>query len=400
MSEDLESMFPHLARSAYAITSPSTPEYNCIAWAAGDSSVKSFTVPIVDDGLVEANETVFVALTNPTGGATLGSPASATVTIVDNDVAQGSGQFRFSNPVYAVSENAGAVTIVVTRNDGSAGAATVRYSTYDRAGDPNVAWGLGDYIPTSGTLSFAPGVTSRTITVNVAGDTTIEPDEQFTVTILSPVNATLKNTSATGTVLSDELPPTLSIAAANASRNEGNSGPTPFEFTVTRTGDRSGAASVTYAVTGSGINSANATDFGGSFPSGTINFAAGEVSKTIVVNVTGDTTIEPDEGLTVTLSNVTGAALGTATATGTIVNDDASLSIAATSASKPEGNSDSTPFTFTVTRTGNLSTAASANFTITGSGDTAADASDFGGTLPTATRHPRTSTLKKQRNRH
>lgn len=37
MSEDLESVFPNLTRSAYAITSPSTPEYNCIAWAAGDS---------------------------------------------------------------------------------------------------------------------------------------------------------------------------------------------------------------------------------------------------------------------------------------------------------------------------------------------------------------------------
>ena len=37
VSEDLESMFPYLARSAYAITSPSTPEYNCIAWAAGDA---------------------------------------------------------------------------------------------------------------------------------------------------------------------------------------------------------------------------------------------------------------------------------------------------------------------------------------------------------------------------
>jgi hypothetical protein len=37
VSDDLESMFPQLSRSAYTITSPSTPEYNCIAWAAGDT---------------------------------------------------------------------------------------------------------------------------------------------------------------------------------------------------------------------------------------------------------------------------------------------------------------------------------------------------------------------------
>ena len=56
-----------------------------------------------------------------------------------------------------------------------------------------------------------------------------------------------------------------------------------------------------WAVTGSGTNAANATDFGGTLPSGTVNFAVGETSKTITVNVQGDTTREPDETFTVTL---------------------------------------------------------------------------------------------------
>ena len=88
--------------------------------------------------------------------------------------------------------------------------------------------------------------------------------------------------------------PTLSIAAASASLNEGNSGNTAFTFTVTRSGNTTGASSAGYAVTGSGANPATAADFaGGAFPTGTVSFAAGETSKTITVNVAGDTPSNP-----------------------------------------------------------------------------------------------------------
>ena len=57
-----------------------------LSWVAGDAAAKAIVVPIIDDSLIETNETFTVTLTSPTGGATLGSPATATVTIVDNDV--------------------------------------------------------------------------------------------------------------------------------------------------------------------------------------------------------------------------------------------------------------------------------------------------------------------------
>jgi len=116
----------------------------------------------------------------------------------------------------------------------------------------------------------------------------------------------------------------LMIAATNANQSEGNSGNTAFTFTVTRSGDTTGASSVNYEITGSGTNVANATDFGGTLPSGTVSFAANETSKVITVNVSGDTTVESDETFTVTLSSPSGATISTATATGTIINDDAS----------------------------------------------------------------------------
>src|SRR5439155_18762481 len=157
-----------------------------------------------------------------------------------------------------------------------------------------------------------------------------------------------------------------------------NSGSTAFTFTLTRAGNTSGSASVDFAVSGTGTTGADVPDFGGTLPSGTIHFAAGETSKTITINVSGDASIESDEGFLVTLSNAVGMTLGNATATGTILNDDASLSIAATDAVKSEGNSGSTSFTFTLTRAGNTSGSASADFTVSRSGTNGADATDLG----------------------
>ena len=182
----------------------------------------------------------------------------------------------------------------------------------------------------------------------------------------------------------------MAIAATDASKAEGNTGSTPFTFTVTRSGDTTGASSATYTVTGSGANAANAADFtGAALPTGTVSFAAGETSKLVTINVAGDTTAEANEGFTVTLSAPSaGTTIATAAATGTIVNDDASssLAIAATDASKAEGNTGSTPFTFTVTRSGDTTGASSATYTVSGSGANAANAADFtGAALPTGT---------------
>ncbi len=112
----------------------------------------------------------------------------------------------------------------------------------------------------------------------------------------------------------------LVIAATDAVKAEGDSGTTNFSFTVTRS-DTTDATSVDFTV--SGIE-ADTTDFGGSFPTGVVNFSAGGGSTAMItIPVTGDTDFEPDENFTVTLSNPTnGATITTATANGTIENDD------------------------------------------------------------------------------
>ncbi|EKU98347.1 putative extracellular nuclease [Leptolyngbya sp. PCC 7375] len=131
---------------------------------------------------------------------------------------------------------------------------------------------------------------------------------------------------------------TLAIAATDAVKAEGDSGTTPFSFTVTRIGDTSGAASVDYAVSSS---VADASDFdGGVLPSGTVDFADGETTQVIDVLVAGDTTSEIDEDFTVTLANASGANIATAAANGTIQNDDG---VALTLISEIQGSGAASP---------------------------------------------------------
>jgi Ca2+-binding RTX toxin-like protein len=217
---------------------------------------------------------------------------------------------------------------------------------------------------------------------------------QFVNNLATPITGTtsdngdvngIYNNSGTVTINNTVLP-VLAIAPTNAVQTEGNSGNKAFTFTVTRLGATTGTNTVNWVVTGTGTNPANVTDFSGTFPSGTVTFAANQTSKVITVNVRGDSTIEPDENFIVTLSNPTnGGVITTATATGTIQKDDTALAIAPTNAVQTEGNSGNKAFTFTVTRLGATTGTNTVNWVVTGRGTNPADATDFGGTFPSAT---------------
>lgn len=129
----------------------------------------------------------------------------------------------------------------------------------------------------------------------------------------------------------------LSISATDANKAEGNSGTTEFTFTVTRSGSSTGTTNVDWAVSSS---EADTDDFDGTtLPSGTVNFTGSETSKTITVNVTGDTDSESDEAFTVTLSNATSSwTIITATANGTIQNDDATSATIAEARAATDGD--------------------------------------------------------------
>jgi hypothetical protein len=109
-----------------------------------------------------------------------------------------------------------------------------------------------------------------------------------------------------------------SASVAGSSIAEGNSGTTPLNFTVTLSKPVAWNVSVDYAMANGSATAPS--DFASA--SGTLTFAPGETSKTITANVVGDTAIEPDETLSVQLSNPVNTTIATGSATGTIKNDD------------------------------------------------------------------------------
>jgi hypothetical protein len=222
------------------------------------------------------------------------------------------------SPLSAVNDegDAGttAFTFTVTRSSGT-GKGTVAYAvTGAQANDF-----AGGVFP-SGVVTFRAGETSKTLTILVQGDTVLENDENFSVTLSNPNKGTVVGGPATGTIQNDELYQ-VAIAPLSAVKPEGDSGTTGYTFTVSRTGGTAGAVTVDYAVTGTG--GLDAADFGGALPSGTVTIPDGQSSVTLTIDVSGDTTLEDDEDFTVTLSNPSAnAAIATATAEGTIQNDE------------------------------------------------------------------------------
>ena len=330
----------------------------------GESS-KVVTISVTGDTVAENNESFLVTLSAAVNSSI--DTASANGIIQNDDDSISIVATSASKPEGDTGTTA--FTFTVSRTGNTASAASATYTVSGAAVDTA---DFGGSLPT-GTVNFASGVTSQII--NVSGDTEIESDEAFVVTLSAPVSTLIGTATANGTIQNDD--DSISIVATSASKPEGDTGTTAFTFTVNRTGNTVSAVSATYTVSGAAVDGA---DFGGSLPTGTVSFASGVTSQVITVNVSGDTTVESDEAFTVTLSAPVGTVIGTASANGAIQNDDESISITATSAAKAEGQSGTTAFTFTVSRTGNTSGVASASYTVTSS---AANGTDFGGSFPT-----------------
>jgi thermitase len=88
----------------------------------------------------------------------------------------------------------------VTLDAGSSQTVTVQYATVDGTAKS----GSKDYVSTSGTLTFSPGQTARSFTVRIRGDTTVEPDESFSVNLSNPTNATFADGQGLGTIVNDD----------------------------------------------------------------------------------------------------------------------------------------------------------------------------------------------------
>ncbi|MCE9527157.1 MAG: S8 family serine peptidase [Planctomycetales bacterium] len=216
-----------------------------------------------------------------------------------------------------VSKNEGdsgttAFSFTVTLSSASTQTITVDYGTSD-----NTASAGSDYTTAAGTLTFAPGVTSQAVTVDVIGDTTVENSESFFVNLSSPTNAPIVDGQGVGTIVNDDFAiPSISINSV--ANYEGNRGFTKFVFTVSLSAASNQTVSVAYSTAGGTATSGS--DFKAA--SGVLSFSPGVTSRTITVSIYGDKTSEPDELFYVDLTSPANASLATSRGTGTIRNDD------------------------------------------------------------------------------
>ena len=327
------------------------------------------TVLVQGDVLSEAVETFAVDLNNPVNvgigdghgvGTIDDDDPLPSLSVGDASVVEGSGG---TTPM----------TYTVTLSPASGQTVTVDYSTAD-----GTATAPGDYQPKSGTLTFAPGQTSKTVTVLVQGDTTFEPTETLALGLSNPVDAAIGG-SGTGTISDDDV----SISIAGATVTEGNSGTVNAVFAVTLGAASPNTVTVDYSTFD---GSASAPDDYAA-TSGTLIFTPGQTAKQILVPVNGDTTVEANEIFTVNLTNPSNASIaGTGIGTGTITNDDSPPTLSIANATVTEGNSGSVNAVFAVS----LSAPSAATVTVdfaTADG-TAAAPGDYTATTGTLTFAP------------
>jgi urease beta subunit len=171
---------------------------------------KTVTVVIQGDLVNEANETFTVNLTNSTGvaigvGQGIGS-------IKDNDPLP---QLSISNAPARIEGNANSRndSFIITLTGATERKVTVHYATAD-----NTATASSDYTAKSGTITFLPGQTSKTVAVAILGDLTVESDETFFVNLTSATNASIVDGQGVGTITNDD-----GITLNGASNPEGTS---------------------------------------------------------------------------------------------------------------------------------------------------------------------------------
>lgn len=160
---------------------------------------KTFNIPILNDTRDEFNETINLSLSNPTN-ATLGTPNSSVLTIIDNDSEP---TLAFNSSSYSVSEGSGTKSITVNLSTASNKTITVHYQTSN-----GTAVSGSDYTATNGTLTFTPDQTSKTFTVIIREDSLIESNETINLTLSNASNAILTNPSnSTLTILDNDSAP-------------------------------------------------------------------------------------------------------------------------------------------------------------------------------------------------
>jgi uncharacterized delta-60 repeat protein len=221
---------------------------------------------------------------------------------------------QLATTAYTIVENVGSFTVTINR-------------TGDTTIPANVNWYVGgnsatipqDLPAQSGTIAFAAGQTSKTITININNDTLHENSEVFRLSLANATGATqigLKQ-GAIVTITDDDPLPSLSVN--DVSIVEGDSGTKDLVFTLLLSAASGLPVSVTYKTTNGSATSAN--DFI-AIANTTVTFSPGQTSKTVTVKIKGDAVAEATEQFFLDLLNPSGATISKSRGTATITDND------------------------------------------------------------------------------
>ena len=301
-----------------------------------DETEKTIRVPVKADTLTEADETFTVVLSNPIGASLV--QASGTGTIQNDD------QTRLAISAVSLNEGNGGsqdAILTVTLSSAASQPVTVAYATAD-----GTAVAGSDYTASTGTVTFPAGSTSQQIRIPVGGDTAVETDESFSVTLSKPGNAVIATASAAVTLKNDDQA-VLSIASTQIS--EGNAGSQNVDLTLTLSAPASQPVTVDYTtVNGTALAGSDYTA-----KTGTVTFPAGTIRQTISIPVSGDKVVEANETFSVTLGRARNATVSSVagSAAVTLINDDQPV-LSLADVRLNEGNSGSNEAVITVSLSG------------------------------------------------
>ena len=249
------------------------------AGATGAALTKNVAVTIKPDNIAEDAETAILNFGTITGGVA-GTTKQTTLTITAN----GTVSYAIVADTASIPEgnsDTTPLTFTVTRSGDTGGPSSVNYAiagTATNVSDYNNIGGTSGATTATGTINFTAGETSRTITLNVLGDTIVEPNETIAVTLSNPtgsgVTPTITTATATTTITNDDQAGfTVSLKAISTTEAGGKA-----DFTVKLKSEPT--ANVTF-----GLSSSNTAE--GTVSTNSLTFTPANYNQPQTVTVTG-----------------------------------------------------------------------------------------------------------------
>ncbi|MFQ3615516.1 MAG: Calx-beta domain-containing protein [Cyanobacteriota bacterium] len=349
-----------------------------ITFAAGEAT-KTLRIRPNADTVVEPDETVALTLNNGVGYTRLTTaPVVGTIQNDDSSVSVA------VSPNAVLEDSGTGMLYTFTRNGFTGNAITVNFTVSGTAtlGGPGSDYTITGATVTggTGTISFAAGETTKIITVTPTSDNAVESNETVVVGVAAGTGYVVGSPgNAMGTIQNDDSSIQLSVSPSSVLEDSGDD----LVFTFTRTAFLDRPITVNFGVGGSAtfitdytVSAPLGTTFTYTVPSGTVQFAAGESTKTLRVKPVADSALEPNGLVTLTLQPGTGyTPVSTTPVSGIIEDDDAIVTLTVSPNNVLEDSGQEIVYTFT--RVGATTRALTVNFNVGGTAVFGAGGNDY-----------------------